>query len=158
MVLKLRLFDVPALLLSLPGSLLADCGPWCVLQVAIHHQAQRQHRGRRRARGLGALLHPLLHGVPRGGGPLQVGILWNWTAGTGQVMGNKCQLFHPSPSSSLGSFSLFELKLLCSCCLMICGVTPESGLVLKVWQVPLNNRAVQDMTFTVSWPLPQLPS
>lgn len=87
------------------------------LQVAIHHQAQRQHRGRRGAGGLGAVLHPLLHGVPRGGGPVQVGILCPAVESrdrrvvTEQEMGNMCQLFHekkhPSPSSGLGSLSLF---------------------------------------------------
>lgn len=39
---------------------------------------------------------------------------------------------HPSPSSDLGPFGLFGLKLLWCCCLMTCRVTPEADLVLKV--------------------------
>lgn len=128
-----------ALLLSLSGlpSWLTVALAVC-LQVAMHHQAQRQHRGRRGAGGLGAVLHPLLHGVPRGGGAFQVGILSpavesrDRRVGIGQVMGNMCQLFHGKHSSDLGPFSLFGLKLLWCCCLMTCRVTPEADLVLKV--------------------------
>lgn len=64
---------VTALLVILPRFFfLLTVFPGVCTQVAIYRQAQRKHRCRWGARGLGAILYPLLHGVPGGGSPVQV--------------------------------------------------------------------------------------
>lgn len=70
------LFTVTVVLVPLPGfPVLLTVFLGVCTQVAVYRQAQRKHRCRWGAGGLGAVLHPILHGVPGGGGPVQVGFL-----------------------------------------------------------------------------------
>lgn len=139
-------------------------------QVAIYHQAQREHCWWWGARGLGAILHPILHGVPRGGSPIQVWSLclgkenWEWKGSEAKVKANKELMLHgksglaglwkthSSPLSCLATFLLWVDAVTLECCQMTCRITPEWNLVLKcLCQVPLNNVTAKFMIFIASW-------